>query len=87
MVENIKMVNRELQVGGRITLPIGWRREMGLKIGSDIVMRKIEQKIIIEPPVKITSLRGAGKTKKPSKDPKREARKYMMKNLMKELKK
>ena len=87
MVKNIKMVNRELQIGGRITLPIDWRRDMGLNIGSDVIMKKVGQKIIIEPPVKITSLRGTGKTRNPSKNPKKEAREYMMEKFMKELKK
>ncbi|NCN39102.1 MAG: hypothetical protein COY38_01455 [Candidatus Aenigmarchaeota archaeon CG_4_10_14_0_8_um_filter_37_24] len=87
MVKDIEVINRELQIGGRITLPIEWRREMELRVGSEVIMSKIDHKIIIEPPLKITSLRGAGKTKKPSKDPKREARDYMVGKLMKELKK
>ena len=70
MVKNIEMVNRELQIGGRVTLPIDWRREMGLEVGRDVIMKKIDHKIVIEPPLKVTSLRGIGKTKNPSKDPK-----------------
>ena len=87
MVKNNEMVNRELQVGGRLTLPVHWRQDMGLKIGSELTMKKVDHKIIIEPPIKLTTLRGITKTKKPSKNPKKEAREWMNKQIEMELKK
>ncbi|NCS71400.1 MAG: AbrB/MazE/SpoVT family DNA-binding domain-containing protein, partial [Candidatus Aenigmarchaeota archaeon] len=37
MVKDIEVINRELQIGGRITLPIEWRREMELRVGSEVI--------------------------------------------------
>jgi len=87
MVENYKMVDRIIQEGGRITLPIDWRKEMGLSIGSKVRMLKMDTEIKIKPPTSLTELRGIIKTDKPSKKPKQVARRYMMKKLRKELKK
>lgn len=87
MVKNYEMVDRIVQEGGRITLPIHWRKEMGLSIGSKVRMIKTDTEIKIKPPTRLTDLRGIIKTSKPSKYPKKIAREYMIKQIREELKK
>ena len=77
---------RQIQSGGRITIPKDWREEYGLKQGTSIRMRRVDNKIEIEVPTKLSSLYGLVETKEPCDTPKMKAREHMTKTVKDKLK-
>ncbi|MFW6111319.1 MAG: AbrB/MazE/SpoVT family DNA-binding domain-containing protein, partial [Thermoproteota archaeon] len=82
MAETIK---RQIQSGGRITIPKEWREEYGLKQGTKVKMRRVNSKIEIEVPTQLTSLYGLVKTEEPCDTPKRKAREHITKTIKRKL--
>lgn len=76
---------REIQQGGRITIPQKIRKKFGLVEGTIVKISAREGKIEIEPPTRLSNLIGLAKTKNPSDNPKREARAYQRKKLLREV--
>jgi AbrB family looped-hinge helix DNA binding protein len=76
---------REIQRGGRVTIPKEIRDEFGLVEGTVVKIRSRDGVIEIEPPVKLSRLVGLVKTDTPSDDPKSEARAYIKSKLDKEV--
>ncbi|MFP3951661.1 MAG: AbrB/MazE/SpoVT family DNA-binding domain-containing protein [Candidatus Bathyarchaeia archaeon] len=72
----MEVEEREVQQGGRVTIPKSIREKFGLVEGTVVKFRTRKGKIEIEPPTLLTDLLGLGKTGTPSEDPKKEAREY-----------
>jgi len=77
---------REIQRGGRVTIPKSLRERYGLEEGTVVRFRAKKDKIEIEPPKKLTDLAGLLRDGTPCDDPKRVAREYMRSQLKKEAK-
>jgi AbrB family looped-hinge helix DNA binding protein len=77
---------REIQQGGRVTIPKEIREKFGLVEGTVVKISTRGGKIEIEPPARLSKLLGLVKTDRPSDDPKSEARKYQSSKLLKEVK-
>jgi len=75
---------REIQQGGRVTIPKEIREKFGLVEGTVVKISVKGNVIEIEPPSMLSNLLGLVKTDNPSEDPKSEARKYMKGKLLKE---
>ena len=76
---------REIQRGGRVTIPKGIRDKYGLKEGTVVRFMDKGDRIEIEPPTLLTGLVGLVEGSAPSDDPKREARKYTRDRLLREV--
>lgn len=76
---------REIQQGGRVTIPKEIREKFGLVEGTVVKISTRGGIIEIEPPAKLSNLLGLAKTGNPSDDPKREARKHRNNILLKEV--
>ena len=76
---------REIQRGGRVTIPKSLREKYGLEEGTIIKFRSKGDKIEIEPPMQLSRLIGLIKTDQPSDDPKAEARRYTKNRLVEEI--
>ncbi len=75
---------REIQQGGRVTIPKEIRDRFGLVEGTVVKISTRGGRIEIEPPTKLTSLLGLVKTDDASDDPKGEARKHRNSRLLRE---
>ena len=67
---------REIQQGGRVTIPKEIREKLGLVEGTVVKISTWDGIIEIEPPAKLSNLLGLVKTDSPSDDPKNEARRH-----------
>ena len=76
---------REIQRGGRVTIPKRLREKYGLKEGTVVRFRAKGDRIEIEPPKYLTNLIGLVDEATPSDDPKREAREYTRSRLLREV--
>ena len=72
----LEVEEREIQRGGRVTIPKSIREKFGLKEGTVVKFRTRGDKIEIEPPMLLTDLIGLVEEGSPSDDPKRVAREY-----------
>jgi len=72
---------REIQGGGRVTIPKSLRDRFGLREGTVVKIMANDDLIMIEPPKRLVSLRGLIQTEAPCDDPKAVAREYMKKKL------
>ena len=84
--DNMGVQEREIQQGGRITIPKDIREKYGLVEGTVVKITTRDGKIEIEPPTRLSKLIGLAKTINPSNDPKKEARKYQREKLLEEVK-
>jgi AbrB family looped-hinge helix DNA binding protein len=84
-VNVLEIEEREIQRGGRVTIPKSLREQYGLEEGTVVKFRSRDGKIEIEPPTRLTSLIGLIKTGEPCDNPKEEARGFMKKRLVKEV--
>jgi AbrB family looped-hinge helix DNA binding protein len=75
---------REIQQGGRVTIPKEIREKLGLVEGIMVKISTRDGMIMIEPPAKLNSLLGISKTGTPSNDPKSEARTHRNRIFSKE---
>jgi len=75
---------REIQRGGRVTIPKRLREKYGLKEGTVVRFRARGDIIEIKPPSQLSSLIGLVDETSPSDDPKREAREHNKNRLLKE---
>jgi len=82
----MEIEEREIQRGGRVTIPKRLRTKYGLKEGTVVRFRASGDRIEIEPPTKLSNLIGLVIEAMPSDDPKREAREYNRNRLLKEVK-
>ena len=76
---------REIQQGGRVTIPKHIREKYGLVEGTMVKISAKDGKIEIEPPKRLTKLIGLARTETPSDNPKKEARDYQRKKLLEEV--
>jgi AbrB family looped-hinge helix DNA binding protein len=76
---------REVQRGGRVTIPKEIRDKFGLVEGTVVRISVKGNVIEIEPPSMLHNLLGLVKTDNPSDDPKREAREYLKGKLLEEV--
>lgn len=76
---------REIQQGGRVTIPKTIRDKYGLVKGTIVKISTRDGKIQIEPPKRLTNLMGLAKTETPSEDPKKEARNHQQKKFLEEV--
>lgn len=81
----MEVEEREIQGGGRVTIPKSLRDRFGLNEGTIVKIRANDDLIMIEPPKRLVSLSGLIETENPSDDPKAEARDYMKKKLVDEI--
>ena len=81
----LEVEEREIQRGGRVTIPKSLRERFGLEEGTTVKFRATEDRIEIEPPTLLKNLIGVLRTGEPSDDPKAEARGYNKKRLVDEL--
>jgi AbrB family looped-hinge helix DNA binding protein len=72
---------REIQQGGRVTIPKNLRDKYGLVEGTKVRIKDEEDRLVIEIPAKLTSLYGLIPTQSPSDNPKQEAREHVRKSL------
>jgi len=72
----LEVEEREIQRGGRVTIPKSIREKFGLKEGTVVKVRAKGDRIEIEPPTLLTDLMGLVGEGSPSDDPKRGAREY-----------
>jgi len=80
----MEIEEREIQRGGRVTIPKRLRTKYGLKEGTVVRFRARGDRIEIEPPIKLTNLIGLVDETTPSDDPKREAREYSRNRVLRE---
>ena len=76
---------REIQQGGRVTIPKEIREKLGLVEGTVVKISTRDGIIEIEPPSKLNNLLGLAKTGFPSDDPKSEARRHRNRMLSREV--
>jgi AbrB family looped-hinge helix DNA binding protein len=81
----LEVEEREIQGGGRVTIPKSLREKFGLKEGTVVRISVKDGSIILEPPKRLASLSGLIQTDEPSDDPKAVAREYMKKKFVDEL--
>jgi AbrB family looped-hinge helix DNA binding protein len=72
---------REIQRGGRVTIPKNLRDKYGLVEGTKVRIKDDEDRLVIEIPTKLTSLFGLTPTQSPSDNPKQDAREHIRKSL------
>jgi AbrB family looped-hinge helix DNA binding protein len=80
-LDYLEVEEREIQRGGRVTIPKSLRDRYGLKEGTVVRFRALEDSIEIEPPKKLTDLAGILKNGTVSDDPKKIAREYVRSRL------
>jgi len=85
MGEVVEVEEREIQRGGRLTIPKDWRERYGLVEGSRVRIRAFSDRIEIEVPAKLSSLYGLAGADEPCDDPKRKAREHVREMLRREL--
>ena len=83
--EDVEAEEREIQRGGRVTIPKSIREKFGLKEGTMVKIRARGDRIEIEPPTYLTDLIGLVEEASPSDDPKRVAREYAKAGFRKEV--
>ncbi|MCW4050822.1 MAG: AbrB/MazE/SpoVT family DNA-binding domain-containing protein [Candidatus Bathyarchaeota archaeon] len=76
---------REIQRGGRVTIPKSLRDRYGLVEGTMVRIRGDEDRILIEVPTRLSSLVGYIGAQEPSDDPKRTAREHARKQLFEDV--
>ena len=76
---------REIQRGGRVTIPKSLRERYGLKEGTVVRFRAREDSIEIQPPKKLTDLAGLLRNGTPRDDPKRIAREHAKSQVKKDV--
>ena len=76
---------REIQQGGRLTIPKEIREKFGLVEGTVVKITTRDGIIEIEPPARLSNLLGLVKTDSPSDDPKGLAREHLKSRLSKEV--
>ena len=81
----MEVEEREIQGGGRVTIPKSLRDRFGLNEGTIVKISANDDLIIIEPPKRLVSLGGLIETETPSDDPKAVAREFMKKKLVDEI--
>lgn len=85
LVKVAEIEEREIQRGGRVTIPKDWRDRHGLVEGTRIRIRDLGDRIEIEAPARLSSLYGLAETAEPCDDPKRKAREHVAEKLRREL--
>jgi AbrB family looped-hinge helix DNA binding protein len=80
----VEVEEREVQRGGRVTIPKTIRDKYGLVEGTKVRIKDKENQIIIEVPTKLTKLYGLIPKSSPTDNPKQVAREQMRKSLKRE---
>ena len=81
----MEVEEREIQGGGRVTIPKSLRDRFGLNEGTIVKISANDDLIIIEPPKRLVGLSGLIETETSSDDPKAVAREFMKKKLVDEI--
>lgn len=81
----MEVEEREIQRGGRVTIPKRLRKKYDLKEGTVVRFKDIGDRIEIEAPKKLTNLLGLVVDATPSDDPKGDAREYSRNRVIREI--